>query len=72
VTHVKFPVKKKNQGSAYLRMEQRKALALPMLNVSAMVSLSGDTFEWARLIVALWALVRSMPWTRRNFLKGPP
>lgn len=52
VTHVRFPVKKKNQGSAYARMEQRKALSLPMLAVSAMVSLAGDTFEWARLVIA--------------------
>ena len=52
VTHILFPLKQKNQGSAYLRMEQRKALALPMLNVSAMVSLDGDAFEWVRLVIA--------------------
>lgn len=52
VTHVRFPVKRPGQGSAYLRMEQRKALALPMLAVSAMVALDGDRFDWARLIIA--------------------
>ena len=49
VTHVRFPVKQPGQGSAYLRMEQRQSLALPMLAVSAMVALNvSDTFDWAR------------------------
>ena len=70
VTHVTFPVKKKNQGSAYLRMEQRKALALPMLNVSAMVSLNGDTFEWVRLIVAPVGAGPQHALDAEEFLKG--
>jgi len=52
VTMVQFPALLKNQGSAFERLEQRKALALPMLNVAVVVSLSGDHFEWARIAMA--------------------
>ena len=72
VTHVKFPVKQKNQGSAYLRMEQRKALALPMLAVSAMVALDGDKFEWARLIIAPVGAGPQHALDAEAFLKGAP
>ncbi len=52
VTGIRFPAALKNQGSAYERLEQRKALALPMLNVAVAVSLSGERFEWARIAMA--------------------
>lgn len=52
VTMVQFPALLQNQGSAFERLEQRKALALPMLNVAVVVSLSGEHFEWARIVMA--------------------
>lgn len=52
VTAIKFPAALKNQGSSFVRLSQRKALALPMLNVAAMVSLAGDKFEWVRIAMA--------------------
>jgi CO/xanthine dehydrogenase FAD-binding subunit len=52
VTMVQFPALLQNQGSAFERLEQRKALALPMLNVAVVVSLSGEQFEWARIVMA--------------------
>lgn len=52
VTAVQFPALAKNQGSAFERLEQRKALALPMLNVAVVVTLSGDEFAWARIVMA--------------------
>jgi len=52
VTCVKFPAASAHQGSAFVRLEQRKALALPMLNVAVMVSLMDDKFEWARICMA--------------------
>ncbi len=54
VTSLLVPVQKKRQGSAFVRLDQRKALALPMLNVAAVVQLdeSGERFEWARIIMA--------------------
>lgn len=72
VTHVKFPLKQPGQGSAYLRMEQRKALALPMLAVSAMVSLQGDTFEWVRLLIAPVGAGPQHAVDAEEFLKGAP
>lgn len=72
VTHVRFPVKQPGQGSAYLRMEQRQSLALPMLAVSAMVALSGDTFDWARLIIAPVGAGPQHAVDAEEFLKGAP
>ncbi|GAB1409386.1 xanthine dehydrogenase family protein subunit M [Desulfovibrionales bacterium] len=72
VTHVKFPIKQPGQGSAYLRMEQRKALALPMLAVSAMVSLRGDAFEWARILIAPVGAGPQHAVDAEEFLQGAP
>ncbi len=52
VTCVKLPAALAHQGSAFVRLEQRKALALPMLNVAVMVSLEEDKFEWVRICMA--------------------
>jgi CO/xanthine dehydrogenase FAD-binding subunit len=52
VTRIRFDVPQSNQGTAFVRLCQRKALALPMLNVAAMVSLKGNQFEWVRLVMA--------------------
>ena len=52
VTRIQFPALLKNQGSAYERLEQRKALALPMLNVAVVVSLADNQFQWARIVMA--------------------
>ncbi len=52
VTCVKFPAALANEGSAFVRLEQRKALALPMLNVAVMVSLKEGKFEWVRICMA--------------------
>ena len=52
VTRLHFPALAGNQGSAFVRLAQRKALALPMLNVAAVVSIIDNTFEWARIVMA--------------------
>jgi len=52
LTRITFPALTKNQGSAFVRLAQRNALALPMLNVAVVVSLSGNVFEWARIVMA--------------------
>lgn len=52
VTRIKFPAHLDNQSSAFIRLEQRKALALPMLNIGVMISLAGNKFEWSRIVVA--------------------
>ncbi len=52
VTMARFPAAQKNQGTAFVRLEQRKALALPMLNVAVWVSLEDDRFQWARISMA--------------------
>jgi len=52
VTGVKVPLSQNNQGSSFVRIAKRKALALPMLNAAAAVSLNGEKIEWARIVMA--------------------
>lgn len=52
LTRITFPALAQNQGSAFVRLAQRKALALPMLNVAVVISVSGNIFEWARIVMA--------------------
>jgi carbon-monoxide dehydrogenase medium subunit len=41
-----------NQGSAFLRLAQRKALALPMLNVAVVLSIKNGRYEETRIVLA--------------------
>ncbi|PAB59871.1 FAD binding domain-containing protein [Anaeromicrobium sediminis] len=53
VTHVKFKALRKNQGSSFIRLSQRNALALPMLNVAVVVSLNEDSsVDWTRIVMS--------------------
>jgi CO/xanthine dehydrogenase FAD-binding subunit len=52
VTALYFKGLGSNQGSAFFRLAQRKALALPMLNVAAVVSIQAGSFEEARIVIA--------------------
>jgi carbon-monoxide dehydrogenase medium subunit len=53
LTAVRFRALSPNQGSAFERLAKRKALALPILNAAAVVTLNdrGDTFQEVRLAV---------------------
>ena len=51
VAKIRFPKPEAHQGTAYVRLAQRKALALPMLNVGAMLSFSSGCIEWARIVM---------------------
>lgn len=63
VTALHFKSLENNQGSAFMRLAQRKALALPMLNVAVVVTVSDDRFEEARIVVAP---VAAMPFRSRK------
>ena len=45
LTFLYVPVQEAREGSAYVRLDKRKALALPILNIACKVSLSGDTIK---------------------------
>jgi CO/xanthine dehydrogenase FAD-binding subunit len=49
---VRFPGLGDNQGSAFSRLSQRKALALPMLNAAVAVTVKDNKFEEAQVVVA--------------------
>lgn len=52
VTALYFKSLRNSQGSAFIRLAQRKALALPMLNVAVVVTAQDGHFEEARIVVA--------------------
>jgi carbon-monoxide dehydrogenase medium subunit len=51
VSCVRFPALGENQGSAFVRLSRRKALALPVLNVAVVVALAGHAFAWGRIAI---------------------
>lgn len=72
VTALYFRSLRKNQGSAFARLAQRKALALPVLNVAAVVTVREDRFGETRIVVAP---VASLPFRSRKaeaILKDAP
>lgn len=52
VTALHFKSLRNNQGSVFVRLAQRKALALPMLNVAVVVTVQDGHFEEARIVIA--------------------
>ncbi len=52
VTHIRIPAHKAGEASSYQRMEQRKALSLPMLCVAAKLGLEGGTITAASIAMA--------------------
>ena len=52
VTRFIFPRKTPGEGSGYIRLQQRKALALPMLNVAAFLAVSQGRIDRVRVVMA--------------------
>ncbi len=51
VTSIRFKGLTGNQHGAYARLARRRALALPMLAVAAVISITQSHFDWARITV---------------------
>ncbi len=49
LTFLYVPIQKAMEGSAYVRLDKRKALSLPILNIACKVSVSGDTINTASI-----------------------
>ena len=72
LTALYFKKLKENQGSAFARLAQRKALALPMLNVAVVVTVSDGRFKEARIVVAPVAPTPFRAIQAEAVLKGAP
>ncbi|WP_290918509.1 FAD binding domain-containing protein [Halodesulfovibrio sp.] len=70
VTQISFPKKKAGEGSSYIRMEQRKALSLPMLNVSSKVRVINSQFQDVQLLMAPVGAGPQHAVTAEDFLMG--
>lgn len=72
VTTIQFKKPVSNTGSAFARLSQRKALALPVLNVAAVVTIKDNHYDDARIVIGP---VANMPFRSRKAelqLKGAP
>jgi carbon-monoxide dehydrogenase medium subunit len=49
VTAIRFSALGQNQGSAFVRLARRKAMALPVLNVAVVITLNGGLFQDAHV-----------------------
>lgn len=72
VIGVRFKGLRGRQGSAFGRLAQRKALALPMLNVAVVVTLKDNQFEEARIVVAPVAPLPFRLKKAEDVLRGAP
>ena len=52
VTKISIPLPKPGEAAAFVRLELRKSLSLPMLNCAAMVHVEGGKVTWARITMA--------------------
>lgn len=52
VTRISIPLPKQGEAAAFVRLELRKSLSLPMLNCAAMVHCENDVVTWARITMA--------------------
>ncbi|MDP2917001.1 MAG: FAD binding domain-containing protein [Dehalococcoidia bacterium] len=72
VTAIYFRALNSNQGSAFVRLAQRKALALPMLNVAVVVTVADGRFTDARIVIAPVAPAPFRSRKAEAVLKGAP
>lgn len=70
LSHFRVPVCGAGCGTSYMRMEQRKALSLPMLCVATFVRLEGGVIAEARLVMAPVGPGPQRATEAENFLKG--
>lgn len=49
ITFIRLPLQQPGEASSFIRLELRKALALPMLNLAAMARLESGKVAWARI-----------------------
>ncbi len=52
LTKIRIRIPNEHEAASFQRLELRKSLSLPMLNVAAMGSISGGHFDWVRLRMA--------------------
>ena len=52
VSEVRIPLPEPGDAAAFTRLELRKSLSLPMLNVAAMLHYADGVVEWARITMA--------------------
>ncbi|MDR0841413.1 MAG: FAD binding domain-containing protein [Christensenellaceae bacterium] len=70
ITQIRLPISKDNVASAFIRLELRKALALPMLNAAAAVGIKNDYVRWAKIAMGPVGVGPTRACEAEKFLEG--
>ncbi|MCL2337669.1 MAG: FAD binding domain-containing protein [Firmicutes bacterium] len=70
VTEVRIPLPAPDEAASYVRLELRKSLCVPMLNVAAMLRYSGDQIQWARITMGQVGVGPTRARAAEDFLAG--
>lgn len=72
VTKISIPLPKPGEAAAFVRLELRKSLSLPMLNCAAMVHVENGAVTWARITMAPVGVGPVRAKAAEAFLAGKP
>lgn len=70
VTFVRVPLPKENEAASFIRLELRKSLSLPMLNVAAMAKVENSKVTWARITMGPVGVGPTFAEEAQNWLVG--
>lgn len=72
VTFVRIPLPEEGEASAFVRLELRKSLSLPMLNAAAMAHVENGIVSWARITMGPVGVGPVRARQAEEFLAGKP
>jgi len=72
IREIRIPIPADDEKASYIRLELRKSLSLPMLNVAAMVKYTGGKVEWARITMGPVGVGPTRATEAENWLAGKP
>ena len=72
VKEVRIPLPAADEKASFVRLELRKSLSLPMLNVAAMAKVSGGVVQWARITMGPVGVGPTRALEAESWLAGKP
>lgn len=72
VKEVRIAIPAEDEKASFVRLELRKSLSLPMLNVAAMAKVTNGTVQWVRITMGPVGVGPTRAIEAENWLKGKP
>jgi carbon-monoxide dehydrogenase medium subunit len=70
VKEIRIPLPAQGDAASFIRIEQRKSLAFPIMNVAAMLNYTGGQVQWARITMGPAGIGPVRAKEAENFLAG--